>query len=123
MVSKLFMLCANPAAAARGTRGRQDQEARSHRSATGGKYVIGNVEENGKKYRDSPEKTRCFGGDGLLRAVLCGDAESSDGCVRTGRRRPKNNRLNCGIRRVAAKLASNERVRSVCCTDLPRRAV
>lgn len=38
------------------TRGRQDQEARSHRSATGGKYVIGNFEENGKKYRESPEK-------------------------------------------------------------------
>jgi len=46
------------------TGGRQDQEARSDRSAMGGKYVIGNFEENGKKYRESPDKTGLRGGAG-----------------------------------------------------------
>ncbi len=40
------------------TYGRQDLEARSHRSATGGKYVTRYFEENAKKYRESPDKTR-----------------------------------------------------------------
>ncbi|CAI8759583.1 hypothetical protein EMIT0158MI4_140039 [Burkholderia ambifaria] len=75
------------------THGRQDQEARSHRSATGGKYVIGNFEENGKKYRESPEKTRIPGGAGLEWAVRRGDAESSDGWARISARQQKNNRL------------------------------
>jgi hypothetical protein len=61
----------------------------------GGKYVIGNVEENGKKYREFPEKMRFFDGAGLLGAVRRGCAKSSYGCRSKHRDARKNNRPDC----------------------------
>lgn len=63
------------------TRGRQDQEARSHRSAMGGKYVTRYFEENAKKYRESPDKTGRFDGAGLGGGIRQGGRESSDFCA------------------------------------------
>ncbi|CAB3968173.1 hypothetical protein BLA9940_05436 [Burkholderia aenigmatica] len=54
------------------TYGRQDLEARSHRSATGGKYVTRYFEENAKKYRESPDKTGLCSGAGWASAVWRG---------------------------------------------------
>jgi hypothetical protein len=53
-------------------RDRRNQEARSQRSATGGKYVIRNFEENAKKYRESPEGSRSSDGAGSRRAMRRG---------------------------------------------------
>jgi hypothetical protein len=64
----------------------------------GGKYVTGNFEENGKKYRDSPEKTRFSDGAGLEMTVWRGHVESSDGCARGHCASSKNNVLNWTIR-------------------------
>jgi len=63
------------------TCGRQDLEARSHRSATGGKYVTRYFEENPKKYRESPDKSGLCGGAGWASAAWRGASESSDVCA------------------------------------------
>ncbi|WP_155754065.1 hypothetical protein [Burkholderia vietnamiensis] len=91
MVSKSFMSCGPTARQPIGC-DRRNQKARSQRSTTGGKYVIGNVEENGKKYREFPEKMRFFDGAGLLDAVRRGSAKSSYGCRSKHRGARKNNR-------------------------------
>ncbi|WP_321788723.1 hypothetical protein [Burkholderia pyrrocinia] len=74
------MFCA-PADAQRMTCGRQDLEARSHRSATGGKYVTRYFEENAKKYRESPDKSGLRGGAGWECAARRDTVESSDVCA------------------------------------------
>ncbi|NTX31625.1 hypothetical protein HT746_31685 [Burkholderia pyrrocinia] len=74
------MFCA-PSDAQRMTCGRQDLEARSHWSATGGKYVTRYFEENAKKYRESPDKTGLCGGAGWESAGRRGRIESSDVCA------------------------------------------
>ncbi|MCU9957543.1 MULTISPECIES: hypothetical protein [Burkholderia] len=81
MVSKLFMFCAPRADAQHEARGRQDLEARSYRSATGGKYVTRYFEENAKKYRESPDKRGPRGGAGWRSAERRGTVESSDVCA------------------------------------------
>ncbi|UOB57555.1 hypothetical protein MRS60_25510 [Burkholderia pyrrocinia] len=104
------------------TCGRQDLEARSYRSATGGKYVTRYFEENAKKYRESPDKTGLRGGAGWRSAERRGHGRIVRSLCVDARDRRKNNLLNWTILQAGADLAPEERMRVMPCANLSGHA-